>query len=232
MTQSPFPPNSLSMSLGKSSGKPPSATRRNRSQSRHAPGSMSSTTATAPLRMQLRLLRGSQPPSRTGRTSTSSASYSSRSRSPGYENEPTTAPATTTPMRSALASWQPQSGSALTRDNSQMPPFPVGETPASWPNGFDISPTEGHYSTPRTTGPGTSPTLSSYLPPSTSPTTPLPRAFPNGSSTPLPVPQRPSTPSEQPPMPPSTGGSTLNSSATRSSTRRPRLSTIASATSR
>src|SRR5258708_38602458 len=106
-----------------------------------------------------------------------------------------TTPATTTLMRSALASWQPQSGLALTWDNSQMPPFPVGETLASWPNGFDVSPTEGHYSMPRTTGPGTSPTLSSYLPPSTSPTTPPPRAFPDASSMPLPVPQCPSTPS-------------------------------------
>src|SRR5258708_6220731 len=47
-TRSHSPPNSLSMSLGKSSKKPPSATRRNHSQSRHAPGSTSSTTATAP----------------------------------------------------------------------------------------------------------------------------------------------------------------------------------------
>src|SRR5258707_923010 len=70
-TQSHLPPNFPSMSRGKSSAKPPSAMRRNRSPSHHVPGSMSSTTATAPLRMQLRSLRGSRPPSRTGRASTS-----------------------------------------------------------------------------------------------------------------------------------------------------------------
>src|SRR5258708_630871 len=53
--------NSPSMSRGKSSTKPPSTTRRNPSPSHRVPGSMSSTTATAPLRMQLRSLRGSQP---------------------------------------------------------------------------------------------------------------------------------------------------------------------------
>src|SRR5258708_4752600 len=124
-TRSRLPPNSLSMSLGKSSAKPPSATRRSRSQSRRARGSTSSTTATAPLRMQLRLLRGSQLPSRTERASTSSASYSFRSRSPSYENEPTTAPVTTTPTRSAPTSWQLQSGSASTWGSSQTPPSPV-----------------------------------------------------------------------------------------------------------
>src|SRR5260370_5409140 len=87
MTRSHLPPNSLSMSQGNSSGRRPSATRRNRSQSPHESGSTSSTTAIAPLRMQLRSLRGSPPPSRTERASTSSASYSSRSRSPGYEND-------------------------------------------------------------------------------------------------------------------------------------------------
>src|SRR5258707_13934626 len=70
------------------------------------------------------------------------------------------------------------------------------------------------------------------MPASTFPTTPPPRAFPDGSSTPSPAPRQPPTPSAQPPTPPSTGGSALNSSATRSLTRRPRLSTIASATSR
>src|SRR5258708_11033494 len=113
---------------------------------------------------------------------------------------------------SAPVLWQPQLGSALTRDNSQTPLFPVDETPASWPNGSDASPTEGHYSTPRTMGPGISPTPSNYTPPLTSPTTPLPRAFPDGSSTPSPVHQRPSTPSARPPMPPSIGGSMLSSS--------------------
>src|SRR5258707_5834739 len=134
--------------------------------------------------MRLRSLRGSRPPSRTGRALTSSASYSSRSRSPGYENEPTTAPATTTPTRSAPISWQLQSGSASTQGNSPTPPSPVDEMPAYWPNGSDTSPTGGHYSTPRTTGLGTSPTPSSYTPPSTFLTTRLPRASPGGSSMP------------------------------------------------
>src|SRR5258707_11690575 len=108
-TRSHLPHNSPSMSLGKSSTRQPSATRRSRSQSRPVPGSTSSTTANAPLRMQLRSLRGSRPPSRTERASTSSASYSPRSRSPGYGNESTTPPLTTPPTRSAPASWQHQS---------------------------------------------------------------------------------------------------------------------------
>src|SRR5216684_3025909 len=67
---------------------------------------------------------------------------------------------------------------------------------------------------------------------STSPMTPLPRAFPDGSSTPSPALQLPSTQSVQPPMQPLTGDYTRSSSATGTSTRRPRLSTIASATLR
>src|SRR5216684_9283380 len=118
------------------------------------------------------------------------------------------------------------------RDNSQTPPFPVDETPANWPNGSDASPMEGPYSTPRTMGPGISPTPSNYSPSSTSRMRPQPRAFPDGSSTPLPGPQQPSTPSVLPQRPPSTGGSRQSSSAIGTSTRRPRLSTIASATSR
>src|SRR5258708_858709 len=182
--------------------------------------------------MRLRSLRGSRPPSRTERASTSSTSYSSRSRSPGYENEPTTAPVTTTPTRSAPISWQRQLGSVLTQDNSRTPPSPADETPANWLNGSDASPTEERYFTQRTTDPGINPMPSNYLLPSTSPTTPQLRASPDGSSMPSPAPQQPSTPSTRPPMPLSTGGSTLSSSATTSSTRGPRLSTIASATSR
>src|SRR5713226_967773 len=198
------------MSRGKSSVKPPSATRRNRSQSHHTRGSTSSTTATAPLRMQLRSLRGSRPPSRTERASTSSTSYSSRSRSPGYENEPTTAPAMTTPTRSAPTSWQHQSGSALTWDNSRTPPSPADEMLANWPNGSDASPTEERYSTQRTTGPGINPMPSNCLPPSTSPMTPRLRASPDGSSMPSPAPQQPSTPSTRLPTLPSTGRSMLS----------------------
>src|SRR5258708_4658694 len=135
-------------------------------------------------------------------------------------------------MRSAPVLWQPQLGSALTRDNSQTPPSPVDETPASWPNGSDASPTGGRYSTPRTTGPGTNPTPSSSSLGLISPTTPHSRASPDGSSTVSPAPPHPSTPSAWPPRPPSTGGSTPSSFATESWTRRQRLSTIASATSR
>src|SRR5258708_5535608 len=221
------------MSRGKSSGKPPSATRRNRSPSHHAPGSMSSTTAPAPLRMQLRSLRASWPPSRTGRVSTNSASYSSRSRSPGSTSELTTAPmTTTTPMTSIPASRHLPLGSPLTRDTSRMPRSPADKMLANWPNGSDASPMGEHYSTLRMMDRAINPTPSNYSPPLTSPMTPLPRASPDGSSTPLPALQPPSTPSMQPPMPPSTRGYTQSSSATTSSTRRPRLSMIASATSR
>src|SRR5258708_1747332 len=113
-----------------------------------------------------------------------------------------------------------------------MRPSPVDETPANWPNGSDASPTGELYSTPRTMALETNPMPSSYLPPSTSPTTAHPRAFPAGSSTPSQAHQRPSTLSAQPLTPLSTGGSTPSSSVTESLTRRPRLSTIASATSR
>src|SRR5258708_9703888 len=160
------------------------------------------------------------------------ALYATGRETRGHETEQTTATATTTPTRNAPTSWQLQSDSASTRGSSQTPPFPVDETPANWPNGFDASPMEGHYSTPRTMGLGISPTPSNYSPPLTSLTIPPPRAFPDGSSTPLPAPWWPSTPSARPPTPPLTGGSTLSSSATDSSTRRPILSMLASATSR
>src|SRR5216684_1585366 len=78
----------------------------------------------------------------------------------------------------------------------------------------------------------TNPTPSSYSPSSISLTRPQPRASPDGSSMPSPAPQRPSTLSILPPRPLSTGGYRQSSSATATSTRRPRLSTIASATSR
>src|SRR5258708_14518543 len=160
------------------------------------------------------------------------ALYATGRETRGHETEQTTAQATTTPTRNVPTSWQLQSDSASTQGSSQTPPFPVDETPANWPNGFDASPMEGRYSPPRTMGPGISPMPSNYLPPSTSLMTPPPTAFPDRSSTPLPALRRPSTPSARLLMPPLTGGSTLSSSATESSTRRPRLSTIASATSR
>src|SRR5258708_2226562 len=139
------------MSQGKSSARPPSTTRRNCSPFYHEPGSTSSTTATAPLRMQLRLLRGSRPPSRTTRTSTSSAFYSTRSRSPGSTNEPTTAPMmTTTPTGTLPASRQPQLGSPSMRGISRTPPSPADETLTNCPNQSDAAPTGGHYSPPST----------------------------------------------------------------------------------
>src|SRR5216684_4561856 len=113
-----------------------------------------------------------------------------------------------------------------------MPLSQPGETLASWPNGSNISPMKGPYSTPRMMGPGINPMPLSYMPPWTSPTTPPLRASPDGSSMPSWAPQPPSTPSVPQPRPPSTGDYTQNSSATGTSTRRPRLSMIASATSR
>src|SRR5713226_3418026 len=113
-----------------------------------------------------------------------------------------------------------------------MLPSPQDETLANWPNGSDASPMEGPYSMPRTMGPGINPMPSNYSPPSISPTRPPSRVSPDGSSTPSPAPQPPSTPSEQPLRPPLTGAYRQSSSNTASSTRRPRLSTIASATSR
>src|SRR5258708_37886895 len=104
--------------------------------------------------------------------------------------------------------------------------------PANWPNGSDASPTGERYSMPRTMDQGTNLPPSNYSPPSTYPMTPPLRASPDGSSMPSPAYQPPSTPSAQPLMPPSTGGYMRSSSATETSTRRPRLSTIASATSR
>src|SRR5260370_31225005 len=113
-----------------------------------------------------------------------------------------------------------------------MSPSPVDETLASLPNGSDASPTEEPYSTPRTMGQGINLTPSNYSPGSISPTTPQPRASLDGSLTPSQAHQRPFTPFARPPRPPSIGDSTPNSSATATSTRRQRLSTIASATSR
>ncbi len=81
-TRSPSPHNSLSMSRGKSFKRPPSAMRRNPSRCHHARDSTSSATVTAPSRTQSTSPRGSQPQLRTGRVSTISASYSSRSRLP------------------------------------------------------------------------------------------------------------------------------------------------------
>src|SRR5258707_561460 len=81
-------------------------------------------------------------------------------------------------------------------------------------------------------GPGINPTPLNYSPALTSPTTPPPRAFPYCSSIPSPALHLPSTPSMQLQTQPSTGDYTRSSYATETSTRRPRLSTIASATSR
>src|SRR5258708_30316028 len=85
---------------------------------------------------------------------------------------------------------------------------------------------------PSKLGQGISPMPPNYSPPSTPPMTPPLRASLDGSSMPSPALPPPSTPSMQPLMPPSTGAYMQSSSATMSSTRRPRLSTIASATSR
>src|SRR5713226_5582652 len=113
-----------------------------------------------------------------------------------------------------------------------MLPSRLDKTLVSWPNGSDASPMGELYSTPRMMGLGISPMPSNYLLPSTSPTRPLLRAYLNGSLMPSPAPQPPSTPSAQPLRPPSTGAYTQSSFTTASSTRRPRLSTIASATLR
>src|SRR5713226_3857804 len=113
-----------------------------------------------------------------------------------------------------------------------MPPSLVDKTLANWPNGSNASLMGELYSTPRTMDRETNPMPSNYLPPSTSLMTPLPRASLDGSSMPSPAPQPPSTLSAQPLTPPSTGAYTQSSFATETSTRRPRLSTIASATSR
>src|SRR5260370_19295047 len=200
------------MPLGKSSAKQPSAMRRNRSQSHHVPESTSSGTATAPWRMQLRLQRGSPPPSRTGRVSTTSAAYSFRSRSSNSNDRSVTSPAAApNQMRNTLGSNQPLLGSPSTWDTSQMRPSPADETLVSWQNGSDTSLTGGHYSTWRTTGPGISPMPSSYSPPSTFPMTLWPRASRDGSSTPSPDHRPPSTPSTRPPTPPLTGDSTQTS---------------------
>src|SRR5258708_35094268 len=80
--------------------------------------------------------------------------------------------------------------------------------------------------------PEISPTPSNYSPHSISPMTPLPRVSPDGSSMPSRDHRPPLTPSAQPPTPPLTGAYTQSSSATGTSTRRLRPSTIASATSR
>ncbi len=233
MTRSHLLHNSLSMSRGKSSKKPPSATRRNHSLPHHTLGSMSSATANVPSRTRLRLLRDSQPQSRTGRVSTTSVSYSSRSRLPGSENGVMTAPTTMTTLTMTTLTLQwPQLGSPSMPGTSRMPPSQSDEMLASWPNGSNASPTGELYSTPRTTGLGINPMPLNYSPPLTSPTRPLPRASLDGSSMPSLAPQLPSTPSAQLPMPPLTGAYTWSSSTTESSTRRPRLSTIASATLR
>src|SRR5260370_22078500 len=97
---------------------------------------------------------------------------------------------------------------------SRTSPSPVDETQGSWLNGSDASPMEGPYSTLRTMGPGTNPTPLNYSPSSTSRTTPRPRAFPDGSSTPSPAPPQPSTLFAPLPRPPLTGDSRRSSSAT------------------
>ena len=139
---------------------------------------------------------------------------------------------TTILMMTTPVSQQLQLGSPSMPATSQMPPSRPDKTLVNWPNGSDASLMGGLYSTPRMMGLGISPMPSNYLLPSTSLTRPLLRASLNGSSTPSPAPQPPSTPSAQPLRPPSTGAYTQSSFTTTSSTRRPRLSTIASATSR
>src|SRR5216684_5860218 len=132
----------------------------------------------------------------------------------------------------ALASPHPRSASPSMPVIFRTPPFRLDKTLVNWPNGSGDSPTEGPYSTLRAMGLGINPTPSNYMPPSTSPTTHRPRASPDGSLRPSLVPQPPSTLSKQPPRQPLTGGYMQSSSATATSTTRPRLSTIASATSR
>src|SRR5258707_14412607 len=172
------------MSLGKSSAKPRSATRRNPSRSRHEQDSTSSETASAQQAMRLRSQRDLRPLSRTGRASISSVSSYSRPRSPDSNARPSNGITTTTnPTPTTPVLWQPQSGSLSTPATSQTSPSLVDETPASWPNGSDASPTDGPYSTPRTTDPATNPTPSNYSPSSTYPTRPHRRASPDCSST-------------------------------------------------
>src|SRR5258708_32706379 len=155
-TPSRLPPNSLLMSLGKSSAKPRSATRRNPSRSRHEQDSTSSETASARQAMRLRSQRDLRPLSRTERASTSSVSSYSRPRSPDSNARPNNGTTTTTNPTAAIpVSWQHQSGSPSTPDTSQTLPFPAGETLARWPNGSDASPTDEPYSTPRTMDPAT-----------------------------------------------------------------------------
>src|SRR5258707_10007389 len=214
-TRFPSLPNSLSMSLGKSSAKPRSATRRNPTQSRHERDSTSSETASARQAMRLRSQRDLRPLSRTGRASISSASSYPRPRSPDSNARPSNGTTTTTnPTATTPVSQQPRSGSLLTLATSQTSPSLVDETQASWPSGSDASLTDGPYSMPRTTDPPTNPTPSSYSPSSTSRMRPHPRASPDGSSTPWSALQPPSTPSTPPLRPPSTGGSRPNSSDT------------------
>src|SRR5258708_29139075 len=183
--------------------------------------------------MRLRSQRDLRPLSRTERASTSSASSYSRPRSPDSSARPSNGTMTTTsPTATTPVLWHPRSGSLSTPATSRTSPSPVDETLASWPNGSDASPTDRPYSTPRTTDLATNLMPSSYSPSSTYPTRPHPRASPDGSSRPWSALQPPSTPSAPPLRPPSTGDSRPSSSDTASSTRRPRLSTIASATSR
>src|SRR5258708_7141762 len=232
-TRSHSPHDSLSMLQGKSSQKRPPAARRNHSPLHHAWGSTSSAMLTAPSRMQSRSPRGWQLRSRIGRTSTTSTPYSMRSRSPSSENEARTALMTTTIlMMTTPVSQQLQLGSPSMPATSQMPPSRPDKTLVNWPNGSDASLMGGLYSTLRTMGLEINPMPSNYLPPSISPMRPQPRASPDGFSRPLPAPQLPFTPSTQLPRPPLTGAYTQSSSITESLTRRPRLSTIASATSR
>ena len=173
-----------------------------------------------------------QPQSSIGRITTTSTTYSTRSRSPNSKNRMRTTPIGMTSTTTTLTSWQHRLASPSMLAISQTPPFPQDETLANWPNGSDVSLTEEPYSTLRTMGPGINPMPSNYLPPSISLTRPPLRASPDGSLTPSPAPQPPSTPSKQLLRPPSTGASRQSSSDTTSLTRRPRLSTIASATSR
>src|SRR5216684_4376366 len=155
-TRSPSLPSFPSMLLGKSSAKQRSAMRRNRSQSYHARDSMSSETANAPRVMQLRSQRDSWPPSRTGRVSTNSGSYSSRRRSPDSNARSNNSPTTTTnPTTTTPVSWQPRSGSPSMPATSRTSPSPVDETLANWPNGSKVSPRGEPYPTLGMRAPGT-----------------------------------------------------------------------------
>src|SRR5258708_11363669 len=154
-TRSPLRPSFPSMSLGKSSAKPRSATRRNRSQSHHARDSTSSETASAPPETRSRSLRGLRPPSRTGRASISSASSSSTPTSPDSSVRSSSRlrtglnPTTT----NAPVLWRPPPGSPFTPAALPTSTSPADEKQARWPNELHPPPLKWPHFSVRSTGP-------------------------------------------------------------------------------